>query len=262
MHLVYYDESGDDGFPEYAAPLFVLSAIYGPAQDWKENFEIIAGFKRQLVKDCGLPFDVELHTRELILNKKPYAPLRLTGAQRLEIISRYCQMISQLTIRGITTAVIKPVIKAQKFDVLDRALSYSITRIERDLLSAPQNRFLVITDEGRVAKMRSTTRRLQKINYVPSQFGGTPLRREIHQMIEDPLPKDSKESYFIQLADLMACLFYMRAGLETGTAPLPARVPPELTPDVLTAWLDTLKPVLNLAAAPQHPYGLVLIPNP
>jgi hypothetical protein len=262
MHLVYYDESGDDGFPAYAAPMFVLSAIYGPAQDWKENFERIARFKRELVRECGLPFDMELHTRELILNKKPYSALRLSGPQRLEIITRYCQMVSRLTIRSITTAVIKTIIRSHTFDVLDRALSYSINRIDRDLGESPQNRFLVITDDGRVAKMRTTTRRMQKFNYVPSQFGGASLRREIHQMIEDPLPKDSKESYFIQLADLVACLFYMRAGLETKAAAFPARTPPELTPEVLQSWLDTLKPILNLSAAPKHPYGLVLIPSP
>lgn len=186
MHLVYHDESGDDGFPVYAAPMFVLSAIYGPAQDWQENFEIISGLKRQLARDSGLPF-------------------------------------------------------------------------ERDLRRSPQNRFLVITDEGRVARMRTTTRRMQKVNFAPSQLGDTPLRRGIRQMIADPLPKDSKESCFIQLADLMACLFYMHAGLETGVSALPARTPPDLNPVILEGWLANLKPILNLSAAPTHPYGLVLI---
>ena len=128
MHLVYYDESGDDGFPAYAAPMFVLSAIYGPAQDWKENFERIARFKRELVRECGLPFDMELHTRELILNKKPYSALRLSGPQRLEIITRYCQMVSRLTIRSITTAVIKTIIRSHTFDVLRRASSRALHR--------------------------------------------------------------------------------------------------------------------------------------
>jgi hypothetical protein len=25
MHIAYYDEAGDDGFPKYSSPLFVLS---------------------------------------------------------------------------------------------------------------------------------------------------------------------------------------------------------------------------------------------
>jgi hypothetical protein len=70
----------------------------------------------------------------------------------------------------VTTAVIKPWIKQSNFDVLDKALSYSINRIEKDLSICQKNRFLIITDEGRVAKMRTTTRRMQKVNYIPSFF--------------------------------------------------------------------------------------------
>ena len=208
MHLVYYDESGDDGFPEYASPLFVLSAVYCPALDWRENFDIIAGFKRQLAKDFNFPIKLEIHTRELLLNKKPYAPLRLSGADRTEIVRRFCQVAAQLSLRSISTAVVKPWIKKPDFSVLDRALSYSVNRIETDLRGATANRFLIITDDGRVAKMRSTTRRMQKINFVPSKMDGTPYQRDIRHLIEDPLPKNSKESHFIQLSDLLAFLFY------------------------------------------------------
>jgi len=77
MHLVYYDEAGDDGYPIWASPLFVLSAVYCPALDWRENFDFIAGFKKQLAKDFNFPLKLEIHTRELLLNKKPYSPLRL-----------------------------------------------------------------------------------------------------------------------------------------------------------------------------------------
>ena len=261
MHLVYYDESGDDGFPAYASPLFVLSAVYCPALDWRENFDIIAGFKRQLAKDFNFPAKLEIHTRELLLNKKPYAPLRLSGADRTEIVRRFCQVAAQLSLRSISTAVVKPWIKKPDFSVLDRALSYSVNRIETDLRGATANRFLIITDDGRVVKMRSTTRRMQKINFVPSKMDGTPYQRDIRHLIEDPLPKDSKESHFIQLSDLLAFLFYAHTARETGIASLPHRSPPELNHDFVIECLDTLKPLLNLKACATHPYGLVLIPS-
>jgi len=261
MHLVYYDESGDDGFPAYASPLFVLSAVYCPALDWRENFDIIAGFKRQLSKDFNLPFQLEIHTRELLLNKKPYAPLRLTGAERTEIVMRFCQIAAQLSLLAISTVVIKPWIKKSEFPVLDRALSYSVNRIETDLQGSSANRFLIITDDGRVAKMRATTRRMQKINYVPSQYDSTPYQRDIRHLIEDPLPKDSKESYFIQLADMLAFLFYAHTAHVTGLASLPHRSPPELNQNFIVRCLELLKPMLNLKASSTHPYGLVRIPS-
>lgn len=261
MHLVYYDESGDDGFPAFASHLFVLSAVYCPALDWRENFDIIAGFKRQLAKDFNFPFGLEIHTRELLLNKKPYAPLRLSGTERTEIVCRFCQVAAQLSLRAISTVVVKPWIKKADFPVLDRALSYSVNRIETDLHGSAANRFVIITDDGRVAKMRSTTRRMQKINYVPSKFEATYYQRNIRHLIEDPLPKDSKESYFIQLADMLAFLFYAHTAHETGLASLPHRAPPELNLALIIRCLDTLSPMLNLKASTNYPYGLVLIPS-
>jgi hypothetical protein len=262
MHLVYYDEAGDDGFPVYASPFFVLSAVYCPALDWRENFDLIAGFKRQLSKDFNFPFNLEIHSRELLLNKKPYSPLRLTGAERTEIVIRFCHLAAQLSLRAITTVVVKPWIRNPDFPVLDRALSYSVNRIETDLRGSGANRFLIITDDGRVAKMRSTTRRMQKINYVPSMFENTAYQRDIRRLIEDPLPKDSRESYFIQLADMLAFLFYALTAHDTGLAALPRRSPPELDHPFVIRCLDILKPMLNLKACTSHPYGLVLIPNP
>jgi len=91
------------------------------------------------------------------------------------------------------------------YHVLKNALTYSIQRIENDLdKSFGSERFMIISDEGRISKMRDTARMLQRINYIPSQFNCTSYRKEIKTLIEDPLPKNSKESYFIQLADLMA----------------------------------------------------------
>jgi hypothetical protein len=261
MHLVYYDESGDDGFPAVASPLFVLAAVYCPDGDWRTNFDAVQAFRRTLAHEGLLPFDLELHTRELILNKNPYAPHRIPDEKRLLIIDRFCALVARLQLRCVVTAVVKPWVRAAQFDVLDRALSYSINRIELDLGGAVAHRYLAITDQGRVAKMRQTTRRMQRINYLPSQFGSDSYRREVSGLIEDPLPKDSRESHFIQIADLLACLFSFRAALETGVAVLPRRAPVALTSARIDDWLQTLRPVLNLKASKKHPDGLVLIPQ-
>jgi hypothetical protein len=89
MHVVYYDESGDDGFPKYASPLFVLSAVYCPALDWRKNFHRLSDFRHKLYKDFSFPFKLEIHTRELLLNKKPYAPLRLSDSDRLSLSENF-----------------------------------------------------------------------------------------------------------------------------------------------------------------------------
>jgi hypothetical protein len=262
MHTVYYDESGDDGYPLYSSPLFVLSAVYCPASDWRENFELLATFRRQLAKDFSMPFKTEFHTHELLLNKRPYRELELSGEERMAIVERHCQIAAQLSIKILTTSVVKPWITSPAFNVLDTALSYSVNRIETDLSQHSENRFIVITDEGRVGKMRHTTRRMQRINFVPSQYGVQPYRRDIKHMIEDPLPKDSKQSYFIQLADMVARLFYLKLGHDTGLVPIPHRYPTGFSAAVAEAYLEILRPTLNLKASTKHPLGLVIAPSP
>ncbi len=36
MYIAYYDESGDDGYPRYSSPLFVLSVTYLHYLNWKD----------------------------------------------------------------------------------------------------------------------------------------------------------------------------------------------------------------------------------
>ena len=261
MFIVYYDESGDDGFPETSSPLFVLTALYQHHLNWKENYERVKAFKKQLAHDFPFPFHEELHTREFILNKAPYHLWRIPDGDRARIIDLYCQIAAQLEVKIINLVILKERLQKKDIDVLDIALTYSVQRIENDLATDAQNRFEIITDWGRVGKMRKTTRRVQKINFIPSKFGPTPRRQEIQKLIEDPLPKDSSESYFIQLADLVACVVSFYAVVSQNVARLPNRLPKVVDVGRIREWMDSLKPVLNLKAAGDDEYGVKFHPS-
>ena len=56
--------------------------------------------------------------------------------------------------------------------------------------------------------MRKVTRKIQRINYIPSKYSGS-YRKEIEKLIEDPMPKNSNESYFVQIADTIAYIIYL-----------------------------------------------------
>jgi hypothetical protein len=47
MFLAYYDESGDDGFPQTSSQLFVLTAVYQHHLVWKENYERVKAAARE-----------------------------------------------------------------------------------------------------------------------------------------------------------------------------------------------------------------------
>ena len=261
MFLVYYDESGDDGFPQTSSPLFVLTAVYQHHLVWKENYERIKAFKKQLAGDFPFPFHEELHAREFILNKNPYFNWNISDEDRAHIIDLYCQLCAQLNLKIINLVIVKPRFQKAEVDILDTALTFSVQRIENDLAPEPHNRFMIITDWGRVGKMRKTTRRVQKINFIPSKFGPTPRRQEIQKLIEDPLPKDSSESYFIQLADLVACIVSLYAVVTQHVGCLPRRLPATIHAARIEAWIEMLKPVLNTKAAGDNKFGVKFYPS-
>lgn len=263
MRIVYYDESGDDGFPQYSSPLFCLTAIYMHYLSWKENFEAILDFRRKLKQDFKFPVKTEMHTKHFLLDKSPYRDFNLSNNEKKQIISLFCQMISLLDLKVINSVIVKPKLTSTNFDVMDTVLRYSIQRIENDLDSStnPNDRFMIITDPGRVGKMRKTTRKIQRINFIPSKFSTSQYRKEIKYLIEDPLPKDSKESYFIQISDLISYLISLYSLRHLDIDNFPNRLKTYTKFEDVVEWLSLLKPVFNLKASKRNEFGIVYHPK-
>ena len=262
MFISYFDESGDDGYPVYSSELFVLSSIYFHYRSWKKNFAAIHSFRHELKSKSDLPVKQEFHTKEFVNDKNPYHG-KYTTTKRRSILFEYCQFVSTLDFKIITVVIDKTRINRQKYDVLKNALTYNIQRIENDLnLPEHDGQFLIITDEGRVKKMRETSRAIQRINYIPSRIYSQPYRKEIVRLLEDPLPKPSSESYFIQIADMISFLvsLYAKQNLCSPVQQWGNRILDVLSSGDVVALLDFLKPRFN-AHASKNPYGIVYYPK-
>ena len=262
MYVAYYDESGDDGFPNYSSPIFVLSVAYLYYLNWKDIYLTLQEFRAQLKKDFGIPVRWEFHTKKFLLNKNPYRDLGLDDSKRVQVLDLFCALISQLDLKLINVVINKGKITKRTYDVLNTSLKYSIQRIENDLESiSPDKKFMIITDTGRLGKMRKTARKIQKFNFIPSKFNPQPYRKEIKLLVEDPLPKDSKESYFIQLVDLVVYVVYVYAMRTLGIDGLSKRTPVTVDAAKVKAWMDELKGSFNLRACESDPYGIVWHPK-
>ncbi len=75
------------------------------------------------------------------------------------------------------------------------------------------------------------------------------------------MPKDSKESYFIQLADLVSYVVYLQTIAKTGLVNYPNRLVPIAPASKVATWMERLKPALNLNASGKDPYGIVYHPQ-
>jgi len=263
MHIAYMDESGDDGYPAYSSELFALSAVYLPTAQWRNTFDRVKEFRRDLRDDFGLPVKTELHTKYLLLGKRPYRALGLSESDRIAIMDKVADLIGALDLRVVNVVIVKPRLTSSKVSVLDRAVTFAVQRIENDLREGggAQPGFVLVTDEGRVGAMRGTTRRLQRFNYIPSKFGGSPYRADIETMIEDPLPKNSRESYFVQLADFVALVVYHYVHHMTGHGTLHGRTPATVDEGKILDWMGRMKPSLNTKAARKDPFGVKIYPD-
>jgi hypothetical protein len=150
------------------------------------------------------------------------------------------------------------------YNVLDKAFSYSIQRLENDMnKNNSGSEFMIITDEGRIWAMKKIARKIQKINYIPSQFNPDSYRKEIENLIEDPLPKKSQESYFIQLADLVSYIvtLYSVQNLIDTKIQWGRRVRQVLDYGDEKRLLDSILGRLNTRASSKNKYGIVYYPN-
>lgn len=162
MFISYFDESGDDGYPKYSSELFVLTSIYLHHSKWKENHDKIYNFRKQLKTDFGLKISEEFHSKEFITDKDPYHG-RFTPKERKEIIFQYFRLLNLLDIKIISVVIDKTRINRPAYHILKNALTYNVQRIENDLnFLGDAGKFMIITDEGRLSKMRDTVRMLQK----------------------------------------------------------------------------------------------------
>lgn len=263
MYIAYFDETGDDGFPTYSSELFVLTSIYMHHQDWKDNYNKILNFRRELKKDFGLPVKLEFHTKHFLTDKNPYRRYNMSAEDKKDIVFRFTNLISRLGVKIVNVVINKKNIVSAQYPVLENALTYNIQRIENTLRNhndSEKEMFLIITDEGRVGKMRKIARKIQKINYIPSKFGNSPYRQEIERLIEDPLPKKSNESYFIQLADFVSYIVFLYSLKNFNSSKWANRVENKLTYNDVYQCLQNMKSVLNLSASRSNEFGIVHYP--
>jgi len=258
VYIAYFDESGDDGYPG-SSQIFVLTSVYMHFQTWKENYNRLTAFRAALKEHAGFPVNLEFKAKNLMLNKRPYRRFGWELGKRKLILDRFIDIYTALQMSAINVVINKRNLKDSTYGILDRALNYNIQRIENDLHERdPIHKFMIITDEGRIGKMRKTTRKIQRINFIPSIFDGRPYRKEIEKLIEDPLPKDSRESYFIQTADTIAWLIYLFYLKRFIGGKWRTRLENILTVEEVEQWLDLLsdKGILNLKASKEK-HGIV-----
>jgi hypothetical protein len=253
MYLMYVDESGDTGLVGSPTANFVLSGLVIHESRWRDFVTAMAAFRKTMRAAHGLPVRTEIHASQFI--KSPPMP-GMPRHVRLAILRNMLDELAKMNFISITNVVVKKANKPATYDVFEHAWQALFQRFENTLKNgnfpgAARNDYgLVLTDATDGKKLTRLMRRMSAFNYIPNQpqYGQGARNLPILRVIEDPHPKDSKDSYFIQAVDV-AAYFVQQA----------ARPNSFIKRSGAQQYFRRLTPVLNTRASTTNPLGVVVL---
>ncbi|MBY0514556.1 MAG: DUF3800 domain-containing protein [Gemmataceae bacterium] len=222
MYLMYADESGDCGLPTDKSPTryFCLSGVVVHELRWRDTLTELLAFRRWIKHHYSVYLEDELHAAEMI--NKPSKTAKsiqsLKKHERLAIIRHFVDQLSRLNDISIINVVVdKHSGKLATKDEVFRGAWYRLfQRFENTIqygnFPGPKNpaeRGIVFPDRTDEKKLRTYLNQMRVRNRIKVlQPGGAFVfnDRPISALIEDPIVRESHQSYFIQAAD---CAVYL-----------------------------------------------------
>jgi hypothetical protein len=205
MYFAYIDDSGNTGLP--GSRTFTLGCAFIDADRWPDSFDRMVEFRRALRDSYGVPVRAELKANYLLRGKGPLWRLNLTEMQRYEIYRELMRVQAGLGFQTYAIVINKQELanRGRNENAREVAWEFLLQRVERlTTTTTPTTTAMIVHDEGEGAVVRKIARKARRIGSAGSAFGTGHLDRPARLLVEDPVARDSKQSYFVQLADVSA----------------------------------------------------------
>ena len=208
-YFLYVDESGDPGQNIDITTHFVLAGFLIEAGLWLSYLNKLKSFRKTLQRHYDLRLADELHARDIWVAGGDFRRLRLSYKQRRRLFTDIAFFVrASSEIKVIVVSIDKRQFQARPTNVKLYAWKLLIQRLENFLLAGGAHG-IVIADEGTEKLIRDQVRKMRLYNPIPSKLGEY-RRQEIVRVLEDPFFRKSKESYFVQVADVISYLCRLR----------------------------------------------------
>lgn len=238
MWFAYIDESKEPG------KFYVYTALVITGDRWGSTFKKVKAFRQELRKDHGVYIAYELHAWKFVPGRGRPASRAIYKDERAEIFKKTLSFIADCKCFTIVSSCST----SQQF-----ALERLVTRIHNTAKDRGEHAVLFF-DEGDEVDITKRLRRMRVHNPIPSKreiaraTGRKSHNVPLTQILEDPIFKDSKTSYFIQLADFCAyALLRMERPLASRTAY-----------GIHEAY-ELLRPITRPVTNPNDPRGMGII---
>lgn len=197
MHFVYIDDAKDDD--QQARRLCSFAALLIPENNWQDALRMVKEFRHKLKCDYGMYVNKELHACEFVAGRGNIADRIVTKSQRGQIFSEALKLTANLP-----GAKLLPAVGAKNHQLM--LFERLLNRINKNVEKVGDHAVL-FCDEGNNIEYTRLRRKMGVHNPIQSRYGswkdtGANWKNiPLNFILEDPVFKDSKQSYFIQLAD-------------------------------------------------------------
>lgn len=239
MYLAYMDDSGDPGVdPGSPTPTYTIACVFVRDQHWVSLFEDLLGFRRYLRANFGLRMRQEVKANELVKGSGPWATLGLGDRIRKDGIYRASMRLQAKVGTVKTFAVVIDKSRCSTPDeVRATAWRHTLERVEAFARHNTET-VMLLPDSGEYDRFRKLARQMRRFSEVGAMIGGGTLSRPLARyLIDDPVERDSAQSYMVQLADLNAYAAYRK---ERPDPLFPQTMWDELGPAVLIEASENL----------------------
>ena len=189
------------------------------------------------------------------INGRVSSNMGIERNSRFIILRKSLDWIASRLDIGVITVVVEKRGYRQTSEVFESAWSFLIQRFENTInhrnFTGPQNsvdKGIIIPDNTDGETLRLLVRKMRHYNLVPSKFSLESRNVPIKAVVEDPVFRDSRHSYFIQLADI--CAYFARQYLKSNKV---------VRKQGAKKYYERLGPALVKKAATNHPLGMVIV---
>lgn len=250
MYLCFVDESGDSGTTGGGSDRFILTGIVVHELRWLATLDLLLQFRRDLRRDYGLKVSQEIHAQKFL--REPGDAVRIPKSLRLRLLGDVLNFAAQLPDIAVINVLVDKTAKPAGADHFERGWTALLQRFHNGVAARsfpgpanPDERGLVVVDATDERRLRGLVRRVRRYNPVPSRIEGT-RQMPMTCLVEDPVHRDSQQSYLIQLADTISYFVKQREDPNGYVRKKGAR-----------NWLNRVSPILYRQAAPRDPDGIV-----
>lgn len=194
MWFAYIDESKEPG------RFYAYTALVTTGDRWAATFEKIKAFRAELRRDHGIYLAYELHAWKFGPGRGQPADRAIRKDERAEIFRKVLRFVA--TCNSFT--IVGSVSRNQEW-----ALQCMVQRIQNTAQNRGENALLFF-DDGEAVATTKMMRRMRYHNHISSNRGewadtGRKTKNlPLKNILEDPIFKESAQSYFIQLVDFCA----------------------------------------------------------